>query len=236
MFDFKLTSLVLLFAFQFSFANPPSPIDVSKSHDGFAFFGALGFTNAFVISDKGENEGAIGPSISTAVSYCEAQVYCIEFGSVVNVNFYDDIKGDSELSGDLDIDLIMWQSSFYLGTRNKFPIVIPTDTWNPWYKVFLGYGSSVGFIRDVNTSKSKIPDGLRFHSEGPILGLGLVFNFNAFNSKKFWFIEITQLIQIQRTNYLVQQTTELPLIIDSFNSRNNSHISQTNLNIGIRFF
>ena len=168
LFIFKLKKPFLFFILIFcSFSYSSTTSITEKWEDGWVFLGGMGVTAARAENDHTTQQAMLGPNISTSIGYCENQSYCIEIGSMTSVNFYEKLEGKL-LDKDVNVSLIMWESSYFLSTRIKIPGIKATDLLNSGFKLLGGYGNSVAFIREIDDQEISEKEGVRVHNEGPL--------------------------------------------------------------------
>lgn len=206
-----------------------------KWNGGWVFIGALGVTGARTVSNTNSQRAMIGPNVSTSVGYCENQSYCIEVGSITSANFYDRIEKRTQ-GRDVIASLVMWETSYFLSTRVKIPVIQPTDLFNPAFKLLGGYGNSVSFIRDIDDADISSREDLRIHNEGPLMGYSVMFFFNAYNDSIPWFIEITTILQMHWKSYFVEPEGVVPVISEKGYTEENLRVTRLNINVGMIIF
>lgn len=161
---------------------------------------------------------------------------------MTSANFYENIKGhlpgagNDGLGKQVSASVIMWESSYYLSTRVKFPGVKATNLFNPGFKLLAGYGNSVAFIREIDDEDISEKDGVRIHNEGPLMGASLIFFFNSMDESFPWFIEVASILQLHWKSYIVEPQGVVPVVLDESFTKENTRIVRLNLSIGTPLF
>jgi hypothetical protein len=236
----RISFVLILVVSQLSMASVIEPLKEPLMEDtewdgGWVFLAGIGATAARTVTDTDSERAMVGPNISTSVGYCEKYTYCIEIGSLTSANFYSNIKGKTQ-GKDVNASVLMWESSYFLSTRIKFPGVKPTNLFNPGFKLLGGYGNSVAFIREIDDVDIAAQEGIRIHNEGPLMGASLIFFFNAMDYSFPWYIEMTSILQLHWNSYIVQPQGVVPVVLEEGFAEGNTRIVRFNLSIGTPLF
>ena len=202
--------------------------------NGWYFLTGIGFTGGFIVTNDFSERASGGGHISTAIGYNAMNAYGIEIGSLVSFNIYDGLPAVGDITTEDNYNVIVWDTAFYWGIRARIPQIIPSDNINPYVKLFLGYGQSVGFITDIEIEEYSYLKEVRLHNEGPLYGFSLGNIFNTKDSSSIWFIEFTLLLQLHWDTHIVESSEELPVIVESKSTTDNKRILRGNLSIGVR--
>ncbi len=193
----------------------------------------------FTSSDESRGEvSGIGPSFTTSVGYCGHDAACLEFGSLVSFNYYDNMRVDTSAvdTAPFQGDVNMWETTFYLAMRSRFPGITPSPQLDPWFKLMAGYGASVGFLQKIESPGYEHLKHHRVQTEGPLMGLSVT---NIFQGSKryrhLWFIEGSAILQMHWKTWLVAGDGLLPEVTTSEVQRN-PYSLLLNLSVGIRIF
>jgi hypothetical protein len=231
-----MSLLFILILSQFSMAETAEKSKKSEGwKGGWSFLAGIGATAARTITNTDSERAMLGPNISTSVGYCTGLAYCIEIGSMTSANFYESIKVKTQ-GKEVDASVIMWESSYYLSTRIAVPGIKPTNLFHPGFKLLVGYGNTVSFIREVDDQEISQRDGLRIHNEGPLMGAAFILMFNAMDDSYPWFIEVASILQLHWKSYVVQPQGVVPVVLDQSFTEENTRIMRLNLSVGIPLF
>lgn len=194
----------------------------------------------------------LGFNVNSAVGYSSNDgSYSIELGSYIDVvgmegtdfgrfDWTQVTPNNARLldpEGLRSLDVVTWSTIFYLGIRARFPNVVPTNTFNPYLKVFFGRGVGVLFLdTDEDDRFEAVIDGKRFHIEGVHFGLSISNFYNVFNSSPAWFWEITFTNQLSNEYYFVAESGARPTEIANEAIPNQTAFFVLRFSVGTRFF
>jgi hypothetical protein len=215
--------------------------------DGWYCLGGAGYS-LFTI-DNPEHSRHYYPTafnVSSALGYHSPGGYAYEFGSYIDVVDINDFKAQRANAGQIDpnfqsvneMDLIAWNTVFYIGIRARFPNVIrPTNNFNPYAKIFYGRGVTVYFPGDTDDDEATTNlSDKRIHMEGAVFGFSISNVFNMYNKKPIWFLELTFQTQMYRDMFFVQENGDLDLELNKAPATDGSLYYVLRLTIGSRFF
>lgn len=175
----------------------------------------------------------LGLTVNSALGFAsDRAAYSIEFGSYIDLSSMTNVKANRfqwttnirELLQKSDpkrasklpqqpvdhFDVINWSTQFYVGIRARFPTVVPTNTYNPFFKVFIGRGISVLFLTAEDDAWEGFLDDTRFQLEGFSFGWSISNFYNVFDEKPVWFWELSFSSQLSSEYYFVAESGELP--------------------------
>lgn len=220
---------------------PERSMGVDRWNDGWALLYGLGGTRSQLLADfqdeseeDREAEGH-GAHFSTAVGYCDLQAYCLEVGSLVSFNFYDELSV-SYLERDFDVDLWMWETALYLAIRARVPGTRPRGHFDPWIKLMSGYGAGVGYPTWSSLPGHDEVLDMRVQQEGPLYGISFVNLFNNELAGRLWFVEFSAITQMYWNSWLVKSGGVLPTISAQQKTSGNPYSLLLSATLGFRVF
>gem|GEM_PF-3632578 len=215
---------------------PERGMGVDRWNDGWEFLYGMGATRSQMVTDNQaiEVEGH-GAHFSTAVGYCDLQAYCLEVGSLVSFNYYDEMEVDY-LDQEFDLDLWMWETALYLAVRARVPGTRPQGHFDPWIKLLSGYGAGVGY-----PTWSSLPGhdeilDMRVQQEGPLFGVSFINLFNNERPGRLWFVEFSGIMQMYWNSWLVKEGGILPEITQTSKTNGNPYSLLLSATLGFRVF
>ncbi len=216
----------------------------TKWHPKHYFALGTGFSGFASISNTEQNKSIAGIHLYTALGYWIFDAVGLELGAIISFGYFHDItvtqyleEPDGSLSKQIleDFNGLMWDSSFFWGVMVRWPFTRCTDNINFYLKLFQGYGTSVYWILD-NKEKFLHEDATRFFSEGILFGFSIGNIFNAFNKKTTWFIQLSMYMKMYQESIAIKDGGVLPETLAKAENRNNSHLVQIILTVGIRLY
>ena len=217
---------------------PDAPPGIQAWTDGWSFLAGVGTSRSryFTSSDESKGEvSGLGPNLSTSIGYCERDAYCLEFGSLVSFNLYNDMRLKAS-GGDTFVgDVNMWETVLYLSLRTRVPGIRPYGQLSPWIKILAGYGASVGFFEKVETPQFQYLKNRRIQTEGPLFGISLM---NVFQNpgKRLWYLEGSTIVQMHWNTWLVESGGLLPDVTSGPTTQGNPYSLVLALSAGVRIF
>lgn len=209
---------------------------VDRWNDGWELLAGVGGTRSQLVTDNQETElEGHGAHFSTAVGYCDLQAYCLEVGSLVSFNYYDEMEVDY-LDQEFDIDLWMWETALYLAVRARVPGTRPKGHFDPWIKLLSGYGAGVGYPSWSGLAGHDEILEMRVHQEGPLYGLSLMNLFNNEKAGRLWFVEVSAITQIYWNAWLVRSGGILPEVSKASKTNGNPYSLLLSATLGFRVF
>jgi len=216
---------------------PDRTIALDEWKDGWSMLAGGGITRSryFTENERVEQSGA-GPNIANSVGYCDANT-CLEIGSLVSFNFYDDLRSAIPNRDDtILLDAWMWETALFLALRSRLPGVAEHGEFNPWIKLIGGYGASVGYPDRIHTPGYQELSDRRIQDEGPLLGASLCNFFGRNTPRKIWYVEVTSLLQLHWNSWLVKSGGLLPAVQSSYHANGNPYSLLLNFTVGVRAF
>lgn len=209
---------------------------VDKWKDGWELLYGMGGTRSQLVTNNQsvEVEGH-GGHFSTAVGYCDLQAYCLEVGSQVSFNYYDELEVEY-LDREFDIDLWMWETALYLAVRARVPGTRPKGHFDPWIKLLSGYGAGVGYPTWSNLPSTDEIRGSRVQQEGPLYGISVINLFNNEKAGRLWFVEFSAIAQMYWNSWLVRSGGVLPEITQTGKTEGNPYSLLLSATLGFRVF
>lgn len=217
---------------------PDAPPGLYKWTDGWSFLAGVGTSRSRFVTSADESKGevsGIGPNISTSVGYCDRDAYCLEFGSLVSFNLYNNMRVQASDNDTFVGDVNMWETALYLSLRTRVPGFQPYGQLNPWIKILAGYGASVGFFDKVETPQYQYLKNRRIQTEGPLFGVSLMNVFQNPN-RRLWYLEGSTLLQMHWNTWLVESGGLLPDVTTGPGTRGNPYSLVLALSAGVRIF
>ena len=209
---------------------------VDRWNDGWEFLYGMGATRSQMVTDNQaiEVEGH-GAHFSTAVGYCDLQAYCLEVGSLVSFNYYDEMEVDYQ-DQEFDLDLWMWETALFLAMRARVPGTHPHGHFDPWIKILSGYGAGVGYPTWSNLSGHDEVLDMRVQQEGPLFGVSFINLFNNEKPGRLWFVEFSGIMQMYWNSWLVKEGGILPEITQTSKTDGNPYSLLLSATLGFRVF
>lgn len=198
-------------------------------------FGAGGTRSQLVTDNQGVEIEGHGGHISTAVGHCDLEAYCLEVGSLVSFNYYDEMEVEY-LDQEFDLDLWMWETALYLAIRARVPGTRPHGHFDPWIKLLSGYGAGVGYPTWSSLSGQYEILDMRVQQEGPLYGVSLSNLFNNEKHGRLWFIEISAITQMYWNSWIVKSGGVLPEIKQTQKTNGNPYSFLMSATVGFRIF
>ena len=218
--------------------DPDPQPGVQEWKDGWSFLAGVGASRSRFITSSDESKGEVsglGPNLSTSIGYCDRDAACLEFGSLVSFNLYNNMRVQTS-SGDTFVgDVNMWETALYLSLRTRVPGFQPYGQLNPWIKILAGYGASVGFFDKVETPQYQYLKNRRIQTEGPLFGVSLMNVFQNPN-RRLWYLEGSTLLQMHWKTWLVESGGLLPDVTTGPGTRGNPYSLVLALSAGVRIF
>lgn len=209
---------------------------VDRWNDGWELLYGMGATSSQLVTNNQEIEiEGKGGHFSTAVGYCDLQAYCLEVGSLVSFNYYDEMEVEFS-DQEFDIDLWMWETALYLAVRARVPGTRPKGNFDPWIKLLSGYGASVGYPTWSSLAGRDDVLDTRVHQEGPLYGLSFMNLFNNERAGRLWFVEVSVITQIYWNSWMVKSGGILPEVTQSGNTDGNPYSLLLSGTLGFRVF
>ena len=234
-----LAAVCALAASAFAAGNrgvPERAMGVDRWNDGWELLSGMGATRSQLVTNNQEIEiEGKGGHFSTAVGYCDLQAYCLEVGSLVSFNYYDELEVEFT-DQEFDIDLWMWETALYLAVRARVPGTRPRGHFDPWIKLLSGYGASVGYPTWSSLKGRDDVLDTRVHQEGPLYGLSLMNLFNNERAGRLWFVEISVITQIYWNSWMVKSGGILPEITQTSKTDGNPYSLLLSGTLGFRVF
>lgn len=209
---------------------------VDRWKDGWELLYGMGGTRSQLVTNNQsvEIEGH-GGHFSTAVGYCDLQAYCLEFGSLVSFNYYDEMETEYQ-DREFDIDLWMWETALYMAIRARVPGTRPRGHFDPWIKLLSGYGAGVGYPTWSNLPNDNTIHGLRVQQEGPLYGISVMNLFNNEHAGRLWFVEFSAIAQMYWNSWLVKSGGIVPEVTESGKTNGNPYSLLLSATLGFRVF
>lgn len=215
-------------------AEPAMGVD--RWNDGWELLYGMGFTRSQFVTDNQQTElEGHGGHFSTAVGYCDLQAYCLEIGSLVSFNYYDEMEVEY-LDQEFDIDLWMWETALYLAVRARVPGTRPRGHFDPWIKLLSGYGADVGYPTWSGLSGHEEILDTRVQQEGPLFGVSVMNLFNNEKPGRLWFIECSAITQMYWDSWLVKSGGIVPEVGQSSKTDGNPYSMLVSVTLGFRVF
>ncbi len=205
--------------------------------EGWYFLAGIGPSTS-VFSQSGRTEHSpSGGHVSSTIGYFSKGGYGFEIGSYIDVPFFYDF-GIETPDENRDVDINLWNTLFFLSIRARLPEVQPTSNWDPFIKVFYGFGAGVMFFHlDDDDPWKEALDDRRLQLEGPVFGLSFT---NFFNTQSddvpVWFLELSVSTQLYQERYFIEAAGDLPLVLDKQATSKNDELYVVRLSAGIRVF
>jgi hypothetical protein len=205
--------------------------------DGWALLSGAGITRArYFMEDERVELSGIGPNIANSIGYCDGNT-CLEFGSLVSFNFYDNLRAAVPQTSDtIVLDTWMWETALFLALRSRIPGVPELGEFNPWIKLLGGYGASVGFPARIHSPGFEFLADHRLQDEGPLFGISLSNFFGRNTPRKVLYLEVTSLVQLHWNAWLVKSGGLLPAVQASYRTSGNPYSLLMNITVGFRAF
>lgn len=214
-----------------------SRLGVATWEDGWSLLAGAGVSSSrYITRNESREEDGEGPGLMTSVGYCDRGSYCLETGSLVSFNHYEDLLATPPGGEPLRLDAWFWETALFVAIRARVPGTRPRGHFDPWVKLFSGYGASVGFPDGI---PSGAPDSIadrRIHMEGPLYGVSLMNIFHDRAPGRVWFVEATAFAQISRNNWLIKEGGIVPEVTSSGHTEGNPYTLFLNLTVGLRLF
>lgn len=216
---------------------PDRALALEEWKDGWAMLAGGGITRArYFTEDERVELSGIGPNIANSIGYCDGRT-CLEIGSLVSFNFYDELRATIPRSNDtVVLDAWMWETALFLALRSRVPGVPEMGEFNPWIKMMGGYGASVGFPAKIRTPGFAHLSDHRLQDEGPLLGLSFSNFFGRHTPRKILYVEVTSLMQLHWQAWIVKSGGLLPAVQTSYRTNGNPYSLLLNITVGIRAF
>ena len=216
-------------------------------HDWFNgpyFTAGLGLTYASFTSADETNRSFTGCHITPSIGYWANGSFGIGISAFINYSYYGDLSltlYDEQPGGAIikrkisGFQAHIWNSSFFLTVFVRIPFVTPTDNFNPFLKVFAGYGINMTWLKG-NKAQFVYREADRYFTEGPAFGVTLGNLFNTFNDSRPWFIQISGVFQFYQEQIAIQDTGVLPREIGTIENSQGLFLFQIHVTVGIRLF
>lgn len=211
---------------------------------GWYCLGGVGYSLAGIKKERARTHFfPKGFNVSSALGYLHTG-YSFEAGSYIDVFEADNIDArsfswasvDPELGMASETDLLIWNTTFYLGIKAAIPGIRANNHFNPFLKVFVGRGVSVLFWEHEQAQNKNATSDKRFHLEGYSFGLSLSNIHNMFNHDTPWYWELTLSRQANSEYFYVAESGELPTELANDYVRDQTLGYLVRFTIGARFF
>lgn len=217
--------------------TPELGMGIETWKDGWSLMAGMGFTRTryYTQNEEHEDEGH-GPNLMTSVGYCDRDAYCLEVGSLVSFDYYDDMTVETSAGDSLRLNAWFWETALFFSVRTRLPHYHQHRQFNPWIKLLSGYGASVGYPDRWPAGAPDSLRGMRMQTEGPLFGLSLLNVFNNDKPGRLWFVEGTVITQLNWNNWLVKDGGLLPEVAQVGHTQGNPYTLLLNLTVGVRIF
>jgi len=204
--------------------------------NGWYFLAGIGASSSTFIRSSITEFSPLGGHVSSTIGYFSKGGYGFEIGSYIDVPFFNDFLIETpDVKRELDINL--WNTLFFLSIRARLPEIQPSNNWNPFVKVFYGFGAGVMFfhLEDDDPWKDSLKDK-RVQLEGPLFGISFSNFFNTQSNDPIWFLELTISTQLYQERFVIEEAGDLPLVLDTNPTDKNDELYVVRLSAGIRLF
>ncbi|MGL1937339.1 MAG: hypothetical protein OCD01_20105 [Fibrobacterales bacterium] len=212
--------------------NQFAPVQWKKSRAGWWYYlVSTGLNGGSMIANHDKTDGNVGMHIGTAIGYASRSLYSFEIGSMVAVDFYDEIpaqNANEELG-----KMVFWNTKFFWAVRFLLPNVTITPTFMPYVKLLQGWGKGVGFLFALDEGYEKLAP-YRFQFEGPLFGFSIGNMFNPIAGTP-WFVEFTTTLQTFWNGYQIDGNSVVPEI-KRVEMTENSRLFHFALSVGVNLF
>jgi len=228
----------------FAMSGPDAPgapelgMGIETWKDGWSLLAGGGFTRSRYYTENESIElHGYGPHFMTSVGYCDRDAYCLEQGSIVSFDYYENMQAVSAEGDSLALNVWMWETALFFAVRARLPHYHQHRQFNPWIKLLSGYGASVGYPQRILTpGLADSLKSMRMQSEGPLFGLSLMNVFNNDKPGRLWFVEGTLIAKMNWNNWLIKGGGLLPEISQVGHTSGNPYTLLMNLTVGVRIF
>ncbi len=205
--------------------------------DGWSLLAGMGVTRTrFYTDNQSQEKEGHGPNLMTSVGYCDRDAYCLELGSIVSFDYYDDMMAAAPNGDSLNLNVWIWETALFFSVRTRLPHYHQHRQFNPWIKLLSGYGASVGYPQKWPAGTPDSLRSMRIQTEGPLYGLSVMNVFNNDKPGRVWFVEGTAIIQMNWNNWLIKGGGLLPEVAQTGHTSGNSYTLLLNLTVGVRVF
>lgn len=228
----------------FAMSGPEAPgapelgMGIETWKDGWSMLVGSGFTRTrYYTENESVEQHGYGPHLMTSVGYCDRDAYCLELGSIVSFDYYENVQALTSQGDSLALNVWMWETALFFSVRARLPHYHQHRQFNPWIKLLSGYGASVGYPQRILTpGAGDSLSGMRMQNEGPLFGVSFMNVFNNDKPGRLWFVEGTVITQMNWNNWLIKGGGLLPEIAQTGHTSGNPYTLLLNLTVGVRVF